>query len=145
VKENFCVDSAHPRAVFKNREFFTRIQAMGSVSGEKVIGGLFLCLLLIIVSSLPFEAPGQEFLWTKLLKNAGVISPAIIALDADGNSYVTGSFYGTASFGNTNLTWIVIGVALNCQQMSLSKTPNAEPPPSPRDGGRNRSSRPFGT
>lgn len=47
---------------------------------------------------------GREFLWAKQAGGDGLDSARSIAVDADGNAFVTGSFQNAAAFGTTNLT-----------------------------------------
>jgi hypothetical protein len=46
-----------------------------------------------------------EFLWTTEISGTGTVDSGLdIAIDGAGDSYVTGYFYGTATFGSTTLT-----------------------------------------
>ena len=53
-----------------------------------------------VVPDSPFNTP----LWVKGLGGSGSETGNAIAVDGDGNTYVTGKFNGTASFGSTSLT-----------------------------------------
>jgi Leucine-rich repeat (LRR) protein len=59
----------------------------------------------VITVTLPAACPG-DFVWAQqsVHTSAGTVLSYTIALDASGNSYVTGYFVGTATFGSTSLT-----------------------------------------
>jgi hypothetical protein len=61
-------------------------------------------LLLMCAISIHLFADSYDFSWAKSAGGSGGDYGQSIAVDADGNSYVSGYFEGTAIFGGTTLT-----------------------------------------
>jgi len=61
-----------------------------------------LVFFFMLVFSLSICINAQTFEWVKGM--VGTVTPRAISLDDNENSYITGSFYGTATFGTTTLT-----------------------------------------
>jgi hypothetical protein len=59
-------------------------------------------LLFMGVSALAIQPP--PFAWARVVGAAGHDYGRAIVVDTNGNSYITGSFDGTATFGHTNIT-----------------------------------------
>ncbi|MFD3002807.1 SBBP repeat-containing protein [Pontibacter toksunensis] len=61
-------------------------------------------VILFQVISLEIQAQAADFAWARRAGGTGADAASRIAVDASGNSYVTGIFRDTASFGTTDLT-----------------------------------------
>ena len=84
------------------RQRFSYVNS-GYKNKEQVMKQIFLLLvLLIIVASL--SAQTEEWVWAQHAGGTATDHSQAIAIDADGNSYITGTFTGTASFGSINIT-----------------------------------------
>ena len=64
----------------------------------------FAAFLLFQVIHFEIHAQAPDFVWAKRAGGTEPDAASRIAVDANGNSYVTGIFRGTASFGTTELT-----------------------------------------
>ena len=64
-----------------------------------------LVFILLVLFLIAVELNAQEFLWAKnISSSADSISSTGLAVDAMGNTFITGYFVGTASFGTIQLT-----------------------------------------
>ena len=59
---------------------------------------------ILVLCSVALFAQNVDWLWAKKAGGTSYDSSSSIAVDANGNSYVTGYFYGSATFGTTTLT-----------------------------------------
>ncbi len=69
----------------------------------KAMKSLILCLVLLC-GAVVLRAQTPEWDWAVGAGGTGVDEGLSIAIDSQGNQYVTGSFRGTAAFGNHTLT-----------------------------------------
>ena len=71
---------------------------------EDIMKKTFLLFILAICSVALF-AQNEDWIWANQAGGTGYDDTGYsIAVDANGNSYVTGSFFGSATFGTTTLT-----------------------------------------
>src|SRR5262245_35466721 len=63
----------------------------------------FLCSIILLNGSL-LGARGQGYAWIRSAGGPGDDFARGIAVDGAGNTFLTGDFEGTCSFGNTNVT-----------------------------------------
>ena len=61
-------------------------------------------LFILALCSIALFAQNVDWLWAKKAGGTSYDSSSSIAVDANGNSYITGYFYGSATFGTTTLT-----------------------------------------
>jgi len=61
-------------------------------------------LFILVLCSIALFAQNEDWLWAKQAGGTDDDYGYSIAVDTNGNSYVTGSFYGSATFGTTTLT-----------------------------------------
>ena len=59
---------------------------------------------ILVLCSVALFAQNVDWLWAKKAGGTSYDSSSSIAVDANGNSYITGYFYGSATFGTTTLT-----------------------------------------
>ena len=88
----------------------TNIYVTGNFRGSGVFGGT---LLTNSYNGSPLDGmfiakydSSGSVLWAKGIKNNNVSYGFAVAVDSNGNSFVTGQFLGTATFGSTNITSI---------------------------------------
>src|ERR1700741_3832571 len=74
-------------------------------------------LLLLIASSPSY---GQGLLWAKKAAGSGAVQSNAVGLDAGGNTYITGSFQGTVTFGAGEANQTVLNSAGN-QDIFIAK------------------------
>jgi len=70
---------------------------------EDIMKKTFIFFILVLCSVALF-AQNVDWLWAKKAGGTSYDSSSSIAVDANGNSYITGYFYGSATFGTTTLT-----------------------------------------
>ena len=70
---------------------------------------IILCIAVLFMTSAVLTAQVPQWQWAKQAGGSGWDESCSISVSANGNSYVTGSFSGTATFGADTLTSIVGG------------------------------------
>jgi len=65
---------------------------------------IVLCIMVLFMTSAVLTAQITEWQWAVKAGGSATDRGNAISRDADGNSYVTGLFNGTATFGATTLT-----------------------------------------
>ena len=89
----------------------------------KVLLGIILCLVLLCGAAV-LGAQGPHWLWARGAGGTGNDEGYSIAIDSQGNQYVTGEFEGTATFGNYTLTVGGGGEDDNCDMFVAKLNPS---------------------
>jgi len=92
----------------------TSLRWKGSLNGVALAVGLCLCL----ATASPSKA--QELVWAKRAGGTSGDGGESVATDGAGNSYVTGTFVGTATFGSGETNQTILTAAGN-QDMFVAK------------------------